>query len=286
MSLNRKIIIDHVSCVYGKNTPFEFNALNNVTLDINEGEYVAIIGQTGSGKSTLIQHLNGLIKPTGGSLDVFGTKITDAKKQAELIGLRKKVGLVFQFPEVQLFEETVQRDIEFGPKNFNVEPAKRAAMARELIKTVGLDESFLQMSPFELSGGQKRRVAIAGILALEPEVLILDEPTAGLDPQGRLDILEMIKNLHKSGRTIIVVTHDMDCVRDYATRAIVMDKGQVALDKTPINLFKELDKLSNLAIDLPTITRVANQLNAKGYNIDSSTNIIGVLAKQIIESKK
>lgn len=286
MSVNRKIIVDNVSCIYGQKTPFEFRALENVTLEINEGEYIAIIGQTGSGKSSLIQHLNGLIKPTSGTLDVFGTKITSAKKQNELIGLRKKVGLVFQFPEVQLFEETVQKDIEFGPKNFKVDPLKRAQMAKELIKVVGLDESFLEMSPFELSGGQKRRVAIAGILALEPEVLILDEPTAGLDPQGKKDILEMIKQLHKSGKTIIVVTHDMDSVRDYATRALVMEKGHLVIDQSPVELFAQTEKLNELAIDLPTITRIGNMLNKKGYAIDCTTNDINLLVEQIIASKK
>lgn len=275
----------NVSHIYSQGYPFEFSALKNVSIEIETGEFVAIIGHTGSGKSTLVQHINGLLKPTIGSLEVCGYEITSKKKQKGLMKIRETAGLVFQFPEAQLFEETIKKDIEFGPKNFGVSEEERTKRSKELIKVVGLDENYLSRSPFELSGGQKRRVAIAGILAMEPEVLILDEPTAGLDPTGKKEMLQMIDRLNKEGRTIILVTHDMDDVLEYASRVIVMSDGEVIKDSTPQEVFASKEMLDGMNINLPTISEFIHQLNKKGYNIPFSVSTIDELTDIIGRGK-
>ena len=233
------IKIENLVHVYMPKSPFEKVALNNVNIEINEGEFVALIGHTGSGKSTLIQHMNGLLKPTSGRIVVDGEDIT--KDGVKLTDIRKKVGLVFQYPEYQLFEETIEKDIEFGPSNLGLSDDEITKRVKKSMEMVGLDyDTYRNKSPFDLSGGQKRRVAIAGVIAMEPKVLILDEPTAGLDPKGRDDILEQIKVLHDEYKmTIILVSHSMEDVGKLAERIIVMNKGEVALEGTPAKVFKE-----------------------------------------------
>ena len=216
-----------VDFTYQPNTPFEQRALFDINLTIQDGSYTAIVGHTGSGKSTLLQHLNALVKPTKGQVTIGERVITPETDNKNLKPIRKKVGIVFQFPEAQLFEETVERDIAFGPKNFGVSDEEAKKLAKKMLDLVGLDEKYLQHSPFELSGGQMRRVAIAGVLAMEPEVLVLDEPTAGLDPKGRKEMMEMFSRLHKEhNMTIVLVTHLMDDVANYADHVIVLEKGQ------------------------------------------------------------
>ncbi|WP_289804218.1 energy-coupling factor transporter ATPase, partial [Faecalibaculum rodentium] len=215
--------------VYSPDTPFAYQALDGASVRIPEGKMTAIIGQTGSGKSTFVQHLNGLLVPTAGELEVLGRKILPGMKIKDLKELRRQVGLVFQFPEYQLFEETIGRDIAFGPKNFGVSEEDALEQVKAVLPVVGLDESYLERSPFDLSGGQKRRVAIAGILVLDPEVLVLDEPAAGLDPQGATEMMELFADLNiKAGKTVLLVTHDMEHVLKYCDHVIVMDQGKVA----------------------------------------------------------
>ena len=261
------IKIENLFYSYLKKTPNVSTALNGVSLNINDGEFVAIIGHTGSGKSTLIQHLNALLVADSGSLQVDEYVIYAGKKKNKNIkALRKHVGVVFQFPEYQLFEETVEKDVSFGPRNFGVNKEEALKKAHEALISVGLDESFFTRSPFDLSGGEKRRVAIAGILAIEPDVLVLDEPTAGLDPIGQEEIMSLAKKLHDEGKTIIFVTHDMDLVMKYADRAIVMDDGRIVFDDTPAVLFSE--NRENFSIEIPLIYRYIGELNKKGYKID------------------
>lgn len=275
------IIFEKVEHYYGYKTPFQFLALKDVNLNIAEGKITAIIGQTGSGKSTLIQHINALLLPTEGKIAVDDFIITPDKKPAKLKPLRKKVGLVFQFPEYQLFEETIEKDICFGPLNFGVKEDEAKQIARRVIKEVGLNESYLSRSPFDLSGGQKRRVAIAGILAMEPDVLILDEPTAGLDPQGTREMMALFKDLNKAGKTIIIVTHDMNHVLAYCDNAVVMNKGQVVKEDTVRNIFADPTYLEELGIDLPKITEFIIKLNNRGFNIDQGINNIEDLVAAI-----
>ena len=256
--------VDHI---YSHNTPFSFSALNDVNLEIEKGTFTAIIGHTGSGKSTLIQHLNALLLPTSGSVTVEGIEVSSTNKPSSLKPLRQKAGLVFQFPEYQLFEETIEKDIMFGPINFGVEENEAKDRAKKAIKQVGLDESYLEKSPFDLSGGQKRRVAIAGILVMQPEILVLDEPTAGLDPQGAKEMMDLFKQLYENGTTIILVTHDMNHVLNYCDHAIVMSKGTILKTGTVVDIFKEVDVLSSLSIELPLITQLIYSLNEKGFNL-------------------
>ena len=261
------IKIENLFYSYLKKTPNVSTALNGVSLNINDGKFVAIIGHTGSGKSTLIQHLNALLVADSGSLQVDEYVIYAGKKKNKNIkALRKHVGVVFQFPEYQLFEETVEKDVSFGPRNFGVNKEEALKKAHEALLSVGLDESFFTRSPFDLSGGEKRRVAIAGILAIEPDVLVLDEPTAGLDPIGQEEIMSLAKKLHDEGKTMIFVTHDMDLVMKYADRAIVMDDGRIVFDDTPAVLFSE--NRENFSIEIPLIYRYIGELNKKGYKID------------------
>jgi energy-coupling factor transport system ATP-binding protein len=245
-----------------------YRAINSIDLEIaDKGEFITLIGETGSGKSTLVQHMNALIKPTSGDVTVYGIKIyKDVKKKdkkVKLNPLRQKVGLVFQFPEYQLFEETVERDIIFGPKNFGVSDADARIRAKEVINLVGLEEKYLERSPFNLSGGEKKRVSIAGILAMEPDILVLDEPTSGLDPKGRDSLLELFKNIQKeTNKTVIIITHDMNTVYKYASRVLVMNQGKLVYDGDPVQLFLK-GNLEAWNLDLPRIMEITNQIEEK-----------------------
>ena len=261
------IKIENLTYVYMPKTPFEKKALDNVSLEIEDGEFLAVIGHTGSGKSTLIQHLNGLLKPASGKIYVDGTDITD--KDTKLVDIRKKVGLVFQYPEYQLFEETIAKDIAYGPTNLGLNEDEILRRVKKSMEMVGLDyDEYKDISPFELSGGQKRRVAIAGVIAMEPNVLILDEPTAGLDPAGRDDILEQIKFLHeKYNMTIILVSHSMEDVGKLAEKIIVMNDGHIELQGKPKELFREIDTLERIGLAVPQVTYLMRELKRKGFNV-------------------
>ncbi len=267
--------------IYGLNTPFEYYALKNVNLKIEKGSFTAIIGQTGSGKSTLIQHINALLLPTSGEIQIDDYIISSNEKPQNLKNLRKKSGLVFQFPEYQLFEETIERDIMFGPMNFGIEEGQAKKIAKKSLEMVGLDQSYLAKSPFDLSGGQKRRVAIAGILAMDPDILVLDEPTAGLDPSGIKEMMDLFKKIHEMGKTVILVTHDMNHVLEYCENVVVMSEGQVEKSGKVKDVFLDSDYLLNLGIDLPLITNLIIQLNQNGYHIDTSINNIDDLVEAI-----
>ena len=275
------ITFKEVEHIYSENTPFAYHALKGVNLKITDQSFTAIIGQTGSGKSTLIQHINALLLPTSGSINIDEYLITATDKPSKLKPLRKKTGLVFQFPEYQLFEETIEKDIIFGPMNFGVSEEEAKKIAHNVLKTVGLDESYLNKSPFDLSGGQKRRVAIAGILAMNPDILILDEPTAGLDPQGTNEMMSLFKRINESGKTIILVTHDMNHVLQYCDEVVVMNHGKVEKHDTVTNVFKDSEYLNSLGIDLPIITNFIIKLNNQGFNLDSSINNIEQLIAAI-----
>ena len=261
------IKIENLTYVYMPKTPFEKKALDNVNLEIEDGEFLAVIGHTGSGKSTLIQHLNGLLKPASGKIYVDGTDITD--KDTKLVDIRKKVGLVFQYPEYQLFEETIAKDIAYGPTNLGLNEDEIFRRVKKSMEMVGLDyDEYKDISPFELSGGQKRRVAIAGVIAMEPNVLILDEPTAGLDPAGRDDILEQIKFLHeKYNMTIILVSHSMEDVGKLAEKIIVMNDGHIELKGKPKEVFREIDTLERIGLAVPQVTYLMRELKRKGFNV-------------------
>lgn len=275
------ITFKEVEHIYSENTPFAYHALKGVNLKITDQSFTAIIGQTGSGKSTLIQHINALLLPTSGSINIDEYLITATDKPSKLKPLRKKAGLVFQFPEYQLFEETIEKDIIFGSMNFGVSEEEAKKIAHNVLKTVGLDESYLNKSPFDLSGGQKRRVAIAGILAMNPDILILDEPTAGLDPQGTNEMMSLFKRINESGKTIILVTHDMNHVLQYCDEVVVMNHGKVEKHDTVTNVFKDSEYLNSLGIDLPIITNFIIKLNNQGFNLDSSINNIEQLIAAI-----
>lgn len=258
------IRFEEVGYTYQPGTPFQSRALHDINLTIKDSSFTAIVGHTGSGKSTVLQHLNALKKPTSGQVTIGDRVITNFSENKGLKSLRKKVGIVFQFPEAQLFEETVGKDIAFGPKNFGLSEEEGLEKAKELLPLVGLDESFMERSPFDLSGGQMRRVAIAGVLALEPEVLVLDEPTAGLDPQGRKEIMDMFYNLYKEqGLTVVLVTHQMDDVATYADHMIVLEKGTVMKEGHPRELFKEAGWLSSMQLGVPSTVRFAHELEEK-----------------------
>ena len=256
--------------IYMPKSPFEKVALDNVSVEIEDGDFVALIGHTGSGKSTLIQHFNGLLEASSGKIIVDGVDITE--KNVKLTDIRKKVGLVFQYPEYQIFEETISKDIEFGPRNLGLSEDEITRRVKKSMEMVGLDyETYKDRSPFDLSGGQKRRVAIAGVIAMEPTTLILDEPTAGLDPKGRDDILGQIKKLHKDyNMTVIIVSHSMEDVANIAEKVIVMNHGKVALEGTPAEVFKEVDKLESIGLAVPQVTYLIRNLRAKGFDISDS----------------
>ena len=275
-----------VGFAYQAGTPFEMRALHDVTFSVKDGSYVAIIGHTGSGKSTILQHLNALLKPTEGIVEL-GDKIIDSTTgNKDLKPLRKKVGIVFQFPEAQLFEETVEKDIAFGPKNFGVSEEEALKIAAEVVKTVGLPEEVLKKSPFDLSGGQMRRVAIAGVLAMKPEVLVLDEPTAGLDPKGRLEMMEMFYKLNKEqNMTIVLVTHQMNDVSDYADHVIVIESGNVVKEGSPKEVFSDASWLLEKQLGVPTTLAFVEKLKEKGWSTDKMPLTLDELANAILEER-
>ena len=260
------IILDNVSYTYQEGTPFASAALSDVSLSIEDGSYTAIIGHTGSGKSTILQLLNGLLVPTEGSVRVFDTLITPTSVNKQIRQIRKQVGLVFQFAENQIFEETVLKDVAFGPQNFGVSVEEAEAIAREKLALVGIDESLFERSPFELSGGQMRRVAIAGILAMEPSILVLDEPTAGLDPIGRKELMTLFKKLHQDGITIVLVTHLMDDVAEFADQVYVMEKGKLVKGGKPSLVFQNVEFMEKIQLGVPKITRFAQRLAERGVS--------------------
>ncbi len=269
-------------------TPFERRALHDINLDIPDGTFLALIGHTGSGKSTLIQHLNGLLKPSAGSIKMGSTELKAGGKKQDLKSLRKKAGIVFQYPEHQLFEETVEKDIMFGPRNFGVSEETAKRTAAKVIEMVGLPESVLSKSPFDLSGGQMRRVAIAGVLAMNPEVLILDEPTAGLDPAGRVEIMELFYSLHeRNNLTTILVTHSMEDASRYADEIAVMHKGELYLHGKPTDIFSEREALQKAGLDVPETVQFLQKWNEKsGLNLALSKFTVEELAKQVSQSLK
>ena len=261
------IVIEHLNYVYMQGGPYETKALDDVSLTIHDGEFVGLIGHTGSGKSTLVQHLNGLILPTSGQITVDGMDLAD--KNTDKRAIRRRVGLVFQYPENQLFEETVAKDIAFGPKNLGLGEEEIDRRVRTAMRRVALDyDKLAQRSVFELSGGQMRRVAIAGVLAMEPQTLVLDEPCAGLDPRGREEILGLISDLHReSGATIVMVSHSMDDVAALAERVIVMNHGKVAMDGTPREIFSRGEELRAIGLDVPQAVELAQKLREKGFDV-------------------
>ncbi|HEL0601433.1 TPA: energy-coupling factor transporter ATPase [Streptococcus equi subsp. zooepidemicus] len=256
-----------VSYTYQAGTPFEGRALFDVNLDILDGSYTAFIGHTGSGKSTIMQLLNGLHLPTSGKVTVAGKAITNQSKNKDIKPIRKQVGLVFQFPESQLFEETVLKDVAFGPQNFGVSQKEAEALAREKLTLVGISEELFGKNPFELSGGQMRRVAIAGILAMQPDILVLDEPTAGLDPKGRKELMSLFKSLHQSGMTIVLVTHLMDDVANYADFVYVLEAGKIILSGQPKAIFQHIDLLKEKQLGVPKVTAFAQRLAKQGFDL-------------------
>ena len=281
------IRFEKLSYTDSSGTPFAYAALKDVDLEIEEGKVTAIIGKTGSGKTTLVQHLNALLLPTAGKLEILGRTISAQQKPEHLKSLRKDVGLVFQFPEYQLFEETILKDIAFGPKNFGASEEEAVRRVREVIRVVGLDETMLERSPLDLSGGQKRRVAIAGILAMDPQVLVLDEPTAGLDPQGAQSMMQLFMNLNKQmKKTVLIVTHDMEHVLNYCDNVVVVDNGQT-LQKTSVHeFFRKTDLLKQLNILPPAIIRTREMLNQRGFHLSEEIMDIPSLAKEILREVK
>lgn len=273
--------VENLNYIYSKDTAYQKHALKNVNLEINEGEFIGLIGHTGSGKSTLIQHLNGLIKATSGAIYFEGKNIYD--EDYNLRDLRSQVGLVFQYPEHQLFETTVIRDVCYGPRNLGLSEEEVLHRSVEALHQVGFSEELFDTSPFELSGGQKRRVAIAGVLAMQPKVLILDEPTAGLDPQGRDEILDQIKLLHKERKiTVILVSHSMEDVAKYADHLIVMNHGEAVYNDTPKEVFKHYRELERIGLAAPQVTYVMNELKERGYDVDTEATTIEEAKKSIL----
>ena len=278
-----QIVFDHVDYVYSGGTNFEKHALRDISFKIEKGEFIGLIGHTGSGKSTLIQHMNGLIKATSGKIYYNGEDIYE--KNYSMRSLRSKVGLVFQYPEHQLFETTVFKDVNFGPKNLGIDKLEADLRTYEAIKMVGVGEELLDASPFELSGGQKRRVAIAGILAMKPEVLVLDEPTAGLDPRGRDEILDQIARLHKESKiTIILVTHSMEDVANYVDRILVMNNGSLAMDQNVRRVSARYKELEEIHLAAPQVTYVMNELRKKGLPVNTEVTTVAEAKNEIIKA--
>lgn len=277
------IILDHVNYIYGEDTPLAVYALKDICLEIPDGQFVGIIGHTGSGKSTLMQHLNGLVRATSGHIYYNGEDIYadgyDSKK------LRSRVGLVFQYPEHQLFETDVFTDVCFGPKNLGLDKRETELRAYEALRQVGFPDELFYQSPFELSGGQKRRAAIAGVLAMKPEALILDEPTAGLDPKGRDEILRQVKKLQtETGMTILLVSHSMEDVAEYVDRIIVMNRGSVLFDDTPRRVFAHCRELEEVGLAAPQVTYILRELKKNGLNVDTSALTVGEAADEIMRA--
>lgn len=280
------IKVENLKHIYAPNSPFETVALDDINIEINKGEFIGLIGHTGSGKSTFIQHLNGLLKPNFGKIFVNGVDITDNK--VSLTQIRKKVGLVFQYPEYQLFEETIERDIAFGPQNLGLSEDEIKKRVKDAMELVGLEyEKSKDKSPFDISGGQKRRVAIAGVIAMKPDILILDEPTAGLDPKGRDEILGNIKNIHeKENNTIILVSHSMEDVAKLADRLLVMNSGKIEFFDTPVNVFKNESRLKEIGLDIPKVLELAKRLRQQGFEISENILTIDDIKKEIIKNIK
>jgi len=275
------LILDKINYYYGKGTSFETKALKNISLTIPDGEFIGLIGHTGSGKSTLIQHMNGLIKADEGSIYFNGRDIYD--KDFKMTELRRKVGLVFQYPEHQLFEATVIKDVLFGPSNMGFTKLEAEVAAYGALKSVGISDDLIDASPFELSGGQKRRVAIAGVLACSPEILILDEPTAGLDPAGRTEILRLLKNIHEEkGITVILVSHSMEDVAEYAERLIVIDDGEIKFDDEPRVVFSHAEDLRKMGLEIPQCTELMGRLADLGLNVDRNCLTVDEAVKSIM----
>lgn len=277
------IALEHVNYIYSPGTAYEKRALNDISLEIGQGQFVGIIGHTGSGKSTLIQHLNGLMKATSGDILYDGQSIY--AEGYDMRKLRSQVGLVFQYPEHQLFEVDVISDVCFGPKNQGLSEEESEKNAREALELVGFPEKYYKQSPFELSGGQKRRVAIAGVLAMKPKMLILDEPTAGLDPKGRDEILDQIAKLHKeTGMTVVLVSHSMEDVARYVDRIIVMNKGEKMLDSTPKEVFRHYKELEEVGLAAPQVTYVMHDLKDRGFDVSPDATTIEEAADEIMRS--
>lgn len=277
------LILDHVTYVYESGTSLSSTALKDVCIKIDDGEFIGLIGHTGSGKSTLIQHFNGLLKPTKGNVYYNGADINDSDYDRK--SLRKEVGLVFQYPEHQLFEEDVFKDVCFGPKNMGLSKKEYELAAYHALELVGIPHEYFYQSPFDLSGGEKRKVAIAGVLAMKPKVLILDEPTAGLDPQGRYEILELIKSLQqKEHISIVLVSHSMEDVANYVDRIIVMNKGSVFLDGTPKEVFPHYKELEEIGLCAPEVTYIVNELRERGLDVKTTATTIDEAAADILEA--
>ena len=278
--MNEVLKIEHLSHIYSAGTPFEKKAVDDVSFSARRGEFIGLIGHTGSGKSTLIQHFNGLLKPTSGKIYINGEDIFQSKEMTR--AARFAVGLVFQYPEYQLFEETVYADVAFGPKNMGLDKDEIDRRVRENCRIVGLSEDVLDKSPFELSGGQKRRVALAGIFAMEPEVMVLDEPMAGLDPAGCADVFRFIKEYHeKHGTTILFVTHSMEYAAQMSERIIVMDHGHILMDGTPADIFSRSEELIEAGLDVPQVTQVFLELKKRGLPVDPSVYTVEQAAAQL-----
>lgn len=277
------IVLENVSYTYSPDTAYEIHALKQVSLEIRDGQFIGLIGHTGSGKSTLVQHLNGLVKATSGHIYFNGEDIYS--ENYDMRRLRGKVGLVFQYPEHQLFEVDVLSDVCFGPKNQGLSQEEAEKRAREALRMVGISEEYEKQSPFDLSGGQKRRVAIAGVLAMEPEVLILDEPTAGLDPRGRDEILDQISLLHKErGITVILVSHSMEDVAKYVERIIVMNQGEVMYDDVPREVFRHYKELESVGLAAPQVTYIMHTLKDRGFDADENATTIEEAREEILEA--
>lgn len=277
------IKVENLGHIYSQGLPHESIALKNISFEINDGEFIGVIGHTGSGKSTMLQHLNGLLKPSSGRIEIGGVDITDP--EVSMIDIRKRIGLVFQYPEYQLFEETVAKDVAFGPHNLGLEEDEIDSRVREALELVGLPyDEFAEKSPFDLSGGQKRRVAIAGVIAMMPEVLILDEPTAGLDPQSHRDILNMIEHIHEeSGNICIFVSHNMNDIARVSDRIIVMNQGSLEMMGTPKEVFSETQRLRSMGLDLPDVTQLMVDLTNSGFAIESGLFMAEDAEKLIVE---
>ena len=281
------IVFSHLNYVYSPKTPMESGALKDINLTIKDQSFTMLVGHTGSGKSTLVQQINALLIPSEGQVDVNGIVVDkNVKKMKNIKELRKGVGLVFQFPEYQLFEETVLKDVSFGPKNFGVKKDEAEKLAKEALSLVGIDESLFDKSPFELSGGQKRRVAIAGVITLNPKILVLDEPTAGLDPQGSRGMMRLFEKIHRRGTTIVMITHDMDDVIRYADEVVVLSKGKVVREAKPYELFSDENLFADLSIEEPLVITMAKRLNRAGYHLPlEKIKDIDTLAEEIAKEK-
>ena len=275
--------VKHLTHIYAPGTPFESRAVDDVSFTVNDGDFVGLIGHTGSGKSTLIQHLNALLKPAGGQVLVDGE---DIHQPGRSLSARLKVGLVFQYPEYQLFEETVRKDVGFGPRNLGLSDAEVDARVSEALRRVGLSEGDWEKSPFELSGGQKRRAAIAGVLAMRPEFLVLDEPAAGLDPAGRSSMRALINSLHADGTTVIMVSHSMDDVATLCNRILVMNGGRLEMDAAPAEVFRQGERLRAMHLDLPGAARLRDKLNADGFDLPADVFTVERIAEELLKRLK